>query len=359
MDLMRKYERHLSGIAFVVGFMLDYTFAPRIDSPYTPLVLGVYLLLAGLAIALQQTLGQKATKRPVSPWLLGILPTAIQFVFGALMSMLFVYYSRSAALAGSWPFMLLLGAMFLGNEVFRDRVRLFKFQLGTFFFVFTMAAVLCTPIILRELGTIPFLIAGGVSFVGTLLLIAFITLHSRTTVRENIFGVLIMVGGMYLLINVLYFTHLIPPIPLLLRESGVYHYIVRDVNGNYVGSAEISAGGGSGMPWKSPEVLRLSRGEPAYFYSAVFAPIAMGTPIVHRWEFADTQTGEWKTLHRVSFPIVGGRDGGYRGYSIKETVAPGKWRVSVETLSGELLERKTFLVEFSSEKILLKETVLK
>ena len=118
MELLKKYERHLSGIAFIVGFMLDYLFAPRIDNPYTPLVFGGYLALAGMTILAEQFFGHTATKRPLTLRFAALLPALTQFILGALMSMLFVYYSRSAALAGSWPFMLLLGGMFLGNEVF-------------------------------------------------------------------------------------------------------------------------------------------------------------------------------------------------------------------------------------------------
>src|SRR3989338_516529 len=354
MELLKKYERHLSGVAFTVGFVLDYIFAPEIDNPFTPLILGGYLLLAAVTILAEQVFWR--VKIQHSSWLRwgSVIPTLTQLVFGALMSMLFVYYSRSAALEGSWPFMLLLGGMFIGNELFRDRVRLFKFQLATFFFVFFMAMVLCVPIALREVGTIPFLIAGALALLGTLFFIGSIFALSRKIVRENALGILGMVGGMYALINVLYFTHVIPPIPLLLRDSGVYHSVVRDAAGNYIGSGEKTLWGERfGVLGLQQKVLHLTAGEPAYFYSAVFAPIAIRTPIVHEWQYKDAATGEWNTVHRVSFPIIGGRDGGYRGYSIKESVPQGEWRVSIETASGELLGRETFRVVLSENSAFL------
>lgn len=349
MDLMRKYERHISGLAFIVGFTLDYTFAPRIDNPYMPFVIGGYLGVAWIAILLHQTAGQKAAEGKWRERLFGMLPTAIQFVFGALMSILFVYYSRSAALAGSWPFLLLLGGMFLANEVFRDRVRLFRFQIGVFFFVFLMAATLATPVILRELGVQAFLMAGGVALSGTLVLLALIALYARSVIREHFRGVFALVLGMYAVVNALYFTHLIPPIPLHLSDSGVYHFVARDAFGNYVGAAEST---------HNDPVLHILPGESAYFYSAVFAPISLETTVVHHWEYRDPQTGEWHTLRRIAFSIVGGRDGGFRGYTLKERIAEGRWRVSVETPSGELLGRTAFRVIFAERPVPIEKRVL-
>ena len=42
---------------------------------------------------------------------------------------------------------------------------------------------------------------------------------------------------------------------------------------------------------------------------------------------------------------IGGRDGGYRGYSIKNDVTAGKWRVNVKTGDGKLIGRVGFTVE--------------
>ena len=36
---------------------------------------------------------------------------------------------------------------------------------------------------------------------------------------------------------------------------------------------------------------------------------------------------------------VGGRDGGYRGYTTKSTPAAGRWRVNIETSDGLLIGR--------------------
>ena len=47
----------------------------------------------------------------------------------------------------------------------------------------------------------------------------------------------------------------------------------------------------------------------------------------------------------VSYPINGGRDGGYRGYTIKSNPGPGEWRVDISTADGHLLGRVRFSVD--------------
>jgi hypothetical protein len=48
------------------------------------------------------------------------------------------------------------------------------------------------------------------------------------------------------------------------------------------------------------------------------------------------------TTDRLDYKIQGGRDGGYRGYTMKRNVQPGKWRVDVETNEGMILGRIPF-----------------
>jgi hypothetical protein len=52
----------------------------------------------------------------------------------------------------------------------------------------------------------------------------------------------------------------------------------------------------------------------------------------------------WKVSDRIAFEISGGREGGYRGYTRKQTITPGKWRVEVETDRGQILGTIDFTV---------------
>ena len=50
-------------------------------------------------------------------------------------------------------------------------------------------------------------------------------------------------------------------------------------------------------------------------------------------------------MSTVTYPINGGRDGGYRGYTIKSHPDAGEWRVDFATADGHLLGRERFNVE--------------
>jgi hypothetical protein len=79
-------------------------------------------------------------------------------------------------------------------------------------------------------------------------------------------------------------------------------------------------------------------------YSAVFAPIKLRTKIAHRWQLYDPKQKRWTLQSVVSFAISGGREGGYRGYTIKTHPKPGSWRVDIDTEDGRLIGRVAFEV---------------
>ena len=44
----------------------------------------------------------------------------------------------------------------------------------------------------------------------------------------------------------------------------------------------------------------------------------------------------------LPFEISAGRENGYRGFTFKRGITPGKWRVAVETMRGQTLGEITF-----------------
>ena len=142
--------------------------------------------------------------------------------------------------------------------------------------------------------------------------------------------------------NLLYFLNVIPPVPLSLKAIGVYHSVLPRSTGDYIALYEPA-------PWwqfwhDTSGTYTLTTTHSAYCFSAVFAPTDLNAPIYHKWEQRDPQSGQWVLQSRVSFPISGGREDGYRGWSIKSALTPGEWRCSVETASGALVGRVGFTV---------------
>lgn len=87
-------------------------------------------------------------------------------------------------------------------------------------------------------------------------------------------------------------------------------------------------------------------GQPAYCFTAVFAPIDLHTTIFHRWQFRPVGSARpFSMTDRIGIAITGGRERGYRGYTSKQRMVPGEWRVDVETAEGRIIGRIAFRVE--------------
>ncbi|MFZ2763757.1 MAG: DUF2914 domain-containing protein, partial [Minisyncoccia bacterium] len=61
---------------------------------------------------------------------------------------------------------------------------------------------------------------------------------------------------------------------------------------------------------------------------------------------------------KTTFSITGGREKGYRVFSVKESLFAGKWRVDVTTQRGQIIGRVRFDVEITDIPRVLEEKIL-
>jgi len=365
---IRRYERHLSAAAMVIGYAVDnFTFG-RVDHPGAHLVFSAYLAVAVLSIALAHWLqGRKdrsatvadaelppdeagdkiegeggAEPGPERRFRLSVwLPAATQFALGGLWSGFLVFYSRSAVLAASWPFLLLLLAFLIGNEAFRRYHSRLIFTALLLFFALYSYAVFVVPVFTRSIGLIAFLASGACAVVAYYFFLRLLWVLDRRRYRQSRWP---LIGGAIAItaaMNLFYFTGILPPLPLALSDVGVYHAIHR-AGAVYQAQEEP-------QPWTvrlglARPAMHVAPGEKLALYSAVFAPIRMSTQITHRWQWWDARAKHWQTLSTVSFAISGGRGNGYRGYSLKTGPRSGDWRVNIDSADGRLIGRLAFTV---------------
>lgn len=337
-----RYEHHLGLGALLVGSGFDLFMANRPDSLANNLLLLSYLTIAGgLIVVLNLREMQRARgKHESEPFFLLLV---LQFCFGGLASNLLVLYGRSGTFAASTIFFGLLLALVLGNEFMRNRYALLRLNVGIFYFLLLTYLTLAVPIyITHSVGVWVFVLSGVISlvFIGLFLFALYVAVFRRNI--DHVRGVSLIVGGIFVLFNMLYFANIIPPVPLSLKDIGVYHSILKQSSGNYIALYEPS-------PWwqvwrNTSATYTLAGGSTAMCFSSVFAPTDLTTPIYHRWEKKDPNTGEWVTVSRVAFSISGGREDGYRGYSLTSALTPGQWRCDVETGQGQLIGREGFTV---------------
>jgi hypothetical protein len=337
----RTHERHISALAMAGGFAFDSYAFGRIDRPMTQAVFIVYLLIAGISIAALHGLESRSVKPGAR--IHTALVTAMQFALGALLSGFCVFYIRSAAVGASWPFLLFMAAIFIGNEYFRRYTSRLVFAALLFFFALYSYAILLVPVVLARIGPISFLISGGVALVVFFVYMRALARlgHDRyRTARKHIAAGTL---GITALLNAFYFVKVFPPLPLVLSDAGIYHSAKR-VGANFQVTAEDEPPAWRALFGVFP-VMHMAPGEKLYLYSAVFAPSSLTTNIQHRWEWRDPKSGAW-TLQQVQrITIRGGRADGFRTYSIHSNPKEGQWRVNIVTFDGRAIGRVRFSVQ--------------
>ena len=339
-----RYERQLSAAAMVAGFVSDNFMFRRVDLPNTHVVFVVYLAVAAVSIALLHALTARAVPDIKPPRWQAFLPVATQFALGGLWSGFLIFYTRSAVLLASWPFLLVLAAIFIGNEVFKHYYSRLVFTSTLFFFALFSYAIVTVPIFTHTIGVFTFLLSGIVAlaiFAGFLYLLA---RFGREPFDRSKWKIGLGAAGVYALINLFWFTSILPPLPVALAQAGIYHSVRRQGN-DYIAVAEPAPWYASALALFRPPVMHVAPGEPLYVYSAVFAPIRFSMRVVNSWQHFNPRRKRWVAVSNVSYTINGGRDGGYRGYTIKRRPAAGEWRVDIATADGHLLGRVRFHVD--------------
>jgi hypothetical protein len=273
-----------------------------------------------------------------------IAPFGLQFVFGALFSAFLIFYIRSSAFIASWPFLLFLALLFAGNEFLKKQYVRLTFQLSIFFIALFSYLVFALPVVVGQIGTIVFLASGFFALIIIAIIISFFLRALPEIATRSIHVLLLSIAGIYALFQIFYFTNIIPPIPLSLKESGVYHSLERVYDGENIYKVTFEEPVWYAKFQDTNSKFHWQEGERVYFYSAIFAPTKISLPVYHRWLYFDENAGDWVEKSRVNFSISGGRDGGYRGYSYKTNISPGKWRVEVMTKGERVLGRGDFEV---------------
>ncbi|MFA5942253.1 MAG: DUF2914 domain-containing protein [Candidatus Paceibacterota bacterium] len=336
---VQKYEKHLSAFAVVAGFIADTVFFERIDLWQTQIVFAAYTAICFITIPLHHWM--ESHEKASSRWR-SIVPLITQFTFGGFWSGFVVFYGRSADVSVSWPFLLILLLVFLGNEYFYRSHEQIVFTSVLFFFALYSYAIFAVPIYTKTLGTGTFLLSGLMAIGVFALFTALLRVLGRERFLADVWRIRAGALGVFIVFTASYFTNILPPLPLSSGPAGVYHSVSR-VPGAYMARSEPD-------PWRVrylgfTPTRHVVPGGSLFAYSSVFAPTKLTTTIVHRWQWYDSVEKEWVTKSVIAYQIVGGRDGGYRGYSTVPIRQSGKWRVVVETVDGRRIARLPFIVE--------------
>lgn len=336
---VKSTEAYHSTAAFLAGFGYDSATLRRIDQLFDNLILALYLLALGALLILERRVAHGWRPGGVLDRHRHLVQIGAQFLFGGLFSAYVIFYFKSAALGKSFFFLLLVAALMLVNEYYGRRLRQERVQLALYFFCVFSFLLYFIPVLTGWFGTWVFVLAGA----GAFALLAGVTVLGYWALTEEdvppIKASLARNGAVWGVIFATLFgfyrANLIPPVPLSLVHSGIYHEVEPDPAEGYELVYE--------QPrwyqfWRhDDDVFHFQEGDAAHCFTAVFAPVGMKIPVYHRWQYYDEKRGEWRQSDRIEFQVRGGRKGGFRGFTRKRNLREGSWRVIVETAEEKVL----------------------
>lgn len=350
-----KFERPISSLSLISGFIFDAFTLKRLDMLWENVWILGHLLIVGVFITLihlrTSEVGDEKNPSKAHFWYVNIL----QFFFGGILSTYLVFYFRSADIFTTWPFIALLVIAFIANESFKRHYIRLSFQISLFFLSVYSFMIFLIPILTHQIGPWIFLISGLLSLVLIIFFLKILFYFIKDRFKESKKLILLLISGIFILVNFLYFTNLIPPIPLSLKDAGMYHSVQKTPDGNYFVTYEDYGWRGY---FKLYPDFKSVPGEPIYAFSAIFSPKNLNITIIHEWQHYDEIQDKWITERVISLPVVGGRDGGFRTYSARSNLIPGKWRLNIKTEQGQTISHLRFNVMSVDTKPILTSTVL-
>lgn len=331
-----EFKKHWLTVSFVLGFVTDTILLNQIDNFVDSLILLAYALLASCSLLLFYSgVAEKMGER-FSKWLVRIMPGVMQYSFGGLLSGMLIFYGRSGDWMTSAPFLLLILSVIFGNEFVHKRSDRLVYHISLFFIGIFSYTVLILPVIFGVMGDLMFIISGLVALIFVTIVVQLLYRIVPNFMRVNTRRVILVIGAIYTTLHILYFTSVIPPIPLSLTELQVVHSVTK--TGNDYRLVTESQPWWRGLPFMKAE---LHPAAPTLScFARVYAPARLHTDIYHRWQYIDAN-GKWAERARIKYPIAGTNTGGYRGWTEIGNVGDGTWRCSVETARGQVLGRST------------------
>ncbi len=334
---MHRNEKKLDLAFFVGGFIFDVLMIEAPDSWSGIIQQVVYLVI--IAILIHYELLFRVHKWRPGKWMRKIWSWRtflLHFSLGNLLNLYSLFYIKSASFFSSLIFLFLMIGFILANELpivkgakVSAKVSLYAICLFSFLSIIF-------PIMFGSVGWLPFAFA----VIATILVFALQTkmllrsVVDRALLTRAMLAPAISVMGAFV---IFYALGWIPPVPLSVKEQGIYHQIEKR-DGKFLLSFEKSWW----KPWQNSDAdFNAEVGDKIYFYAQIYSPTRISDQVAIRWLQKDAK-GKWMPSDRIPMSVHGGRADGFRGFAFKNNYTPGEWQVRVETSSGIEISRLYF-----------------
>ncbi len=339
---LKSVASYLPAVFFFAGFIWDALTIGHNVAAFDLIIFAGYLLAAGLILfSISRPSFILVDEAKLPSRLYAIITSRfpyflLQFLFGSLLSALFILYFKSSSHWLAWLMSLLLASLLVVNEFLENQYRRFTISWALF--------GLCAMLLFNF--ALPFLLGSVLSiwFYLSTLLGAFFAywLYTKTPNHLGSIWPVSVIAGLLMLA---YAVDMIPPVPLVKRDIAMA-YAIEKVDGKYQLSQQKSAW------WEfwraTSDDLQVQSGQRIYCFSTIFAPAGLKTKLFHDWQL-HTKRG-WVLQSRASFTVSGGRYNGFRGYTYKSNPVAGDWRVVIKTENEKTIAVHKFTVSNLSDK---------
>ncbi|NEV92906.1 DUF2914 domain-containing protein [Psychroflexus sp. YR1-1] len=346
---LSRNQKYAPVLFFTGGFIFDTFTLGRIDRTYDLVFLCLYMILLTITLYVFNLDGDGKWEGTFIGRYSEYFPLVIQFFFGGLSSAFVIYFFRSVSLSKTMAFFILLLVLLFANEFLKKKISNKYLQFSVYFFIsFTFFAFMI-PVFIKEINTAIFIISGLVSLGSTLALIVFIYTSSPSTRAEISLKKLVsLIFFLYISTNVFYYFRLIPPVPLAM-EKGLVAHDIQIKDNKYVLTYE---SGDWYIFWRSHQIdFHRLDDESVYVFTSIFAPTDLNTSVFHRWKWYNPETENWEVTEDIGFEVTGGRGLGFRGYTFKNNLMEGQWKVQVITEQELIIGVVDFVITNISEPL--------
>lgn len=341
-SLRNKYQKFIMPIALIGGFVVDIFTLNRIDQFFDNAILITHLVIVFTTMGMLFKRGPLFGKYVLSPQRRAWIETLMVFSFGALFSGFIIFYTRSGSLITSWPFLFAMIALMLATEFRKKYFQRLSLQIVVLYLALLSWITFFLPVVIKKIG--PWVFVSGV-LISLACMFGFLLVlrkSNRESFQKYQQQIILAITSIAILFVGLYFTRIIPPIPLSMKYDAVYYDIERLYPG-YAAQYEKTA-------WynifrKRSRDIHWRSGEDIFVFTQIFAPTRLETTIDHNWQWYNEAERSWENRDSISISISGGRADGYRGFSRKSQLEYGLWRVKTTTLNGQVLGFTRFEVQ--------------
>ncbi len=334
----REYEHYSPALFFSIGFLFDLLTLGYVDDLFGLLTQGLYFLICLYLFHLE------IMQKPL-PKIEKYKNEIFHFCSGALLSAYTIFFFKSSSIANSFFFLIFVTALLFINEFefFKRQALLAKSLLISLTGLFLFISIY--PLLFKTVSPIMFYLS---LFSTSLLYFGLFKFYRKKEIERTYLkrGLAYPHLAVQFLLLFSFWLKIIPPIPLVLNYTGIFHHIEKK-NGEYLLYHE--------KPWwrfwhEGDEKFSARPGDKVFVFSEVYSPAKIDTTILAKFEVKGKNG--WQVSDKIPLPITGGRQEGYRGYAYKKNYTEGDWRVIISTQDEREIGRHYFTIVKSDESSL-------